>query len=130
MIVAAVDFPVEIRNLRQTLGSIEKVTDLEALRAKIATLSEQAAAPDLWNDPEAAQKVTSQLSHSQSELDRIEKLGSRIDDLEVLVEPSRSRRTTPIQPLRPSRNWPLFTRPSVNWRFAPCFRVTTTSATR
>ena len=85
-VVAAIDFPAEIRALRQTLESIEQVTDLAALRAVIADLSEQAGAPDLWNDPEAAQKVTSRLSHSQAELDRLVKMRSRIDDVEVLVE--------------------------------------------
>jgi peptide chain release factor 2 len=84
--VAAVDFPAEIRALRQTFTSIREVTDLERLRAEIADLSEQAAAPDLWDDPDAAQKVTSRLSHSQAELDRVERMGQRIDDLEVLVE--------------------------------------------
>jgi peptide chain release factor 2 len=84
--VAAIDYPAEIRALRQTLESIEQVSDLAALRARIAELSEQAGAPDLWNDPEAAQKVTSRLSHSQAELDRLVKMRSRIDDVEVLVE--------------------------------------------
>ncbi len=84
--VAAVDFPAEIKALRTTYESIVEVTDVEALRARIAELSEQAAAPDLWDDPDAAQKVTSALSHQQAELDRVENMGSRIDDLEVLAE--------------------------------------------
>ena len=42
--------------------------------------------PDLWDDPEKAQKVTSALSHRQSELDRITGIERRLDDLEVLVE--------------------------------------------
>ncbi len=84
--MAAVDFPAEIRALRQTLQSIIDVTDVEGLRVRIADLSDQASAPDLWDDPEAAQKVTSALSHLQSELERVEVMGSRIDDLEVLVE--------------------------------------------
>jgi peptide chain release factor 2 len=84
--VATVDFPAEIRALRQTYASIHEVTDVDRLRAEIAELSAQASAPDLWNDPEAAQKVTSRLSHQQAELDRVERMGDRIDDLEVLVE--------------------------------------------
>ena len=84
--VAAVDFSAEIKALRTTLASIREVTDLERLRADIADLSEQASAPDLWDDPDAAQQVTSKLSHLQTELDRVEKMGARIDDLEVLVE--------------------------------------------
>ncbi|MFC5998100.1 peptide chain release factor 2 [Quadrisphaera sp. GCM10027208] len=84
--MAAVDFSAEIRNLRATFGSIREVTDLDRLRAEIAELSEQAAAPDLWDDPDAAQQVTSRLSHRQTELERVERMGQRIDDLEVLVE--------------------------------------------
>lgn len=82
----ATDFPAEISALRTTLGTIRAVSDPEGLRKRIADLSEQAAAPDLWDDPDAAQKVTSALSHAQNELERVESLGARLDDLEVLVE--------------------------------------------
>jgi peptide chain release factor 2 len=84
--VATIDFSAEIKALRTTLGSIESVSDPTALRARVAELSEQASAPDLWDDPEAAQKVTTALSQTQAELDRVTHMSSRIDDLEVLVE--------------------------------------------
>src|SRR6478735_5609705 len=60
--------------------------DVEKIQASIAKLSEQASAPDLWNDQENAQKVTSKLSHAQAELKRIQDLRQRLDDLEVLFE--------------------------------------------
>ncbi|UFU05441.1 peptide chain release factor 2 [Ruania halotolerans] len=82
----ATDFPVEIQGLRKILDSITAVTDPDALRERITQLSEEAAAPDLWDDPEAAQKVTSALSHAQTDLERTENLGARIDDLGALVE--------------------------------------------
>ncbi|GAA2725824.1 peptide chain release factor 2 [Cellulomonas aerilata] len=84
--MAATDFAVEIRNLRSTLETISAVSDPTALRAKIADLSEKASQPDLWDDPDAAQKITSALSASQAELDRVQNLRGRIDDLETLVE--------------------------------------------
>jgi peptide chain release factor 2 len=68
------------------MGSIEAVLDLEKLRADIAVLEEQAAAPSLWDDPEAAQKITSKLSHLQAEVRKAETLRGRIDDLGVLFE--------------------------------------------
>jgi peptide chain release factor 2 len=86
----AVDFPVELRTLRQTFASILEVTDIDGLNKQIAELSDAAAAPDLWNDPERAQAVTSKLSHLQAEVDRVQRMGSRIDDLEVLVELAES----------------------------------------
>jgi len=82
----AVDFPAELRQVRQTLGSILEVSNLPAMKAQISELSEQAVAPDLWDDPDRGQAVTSKLSHLQAEVDRLERMSARVDDLEVLVE--------------------------------------------
>ncbi|HEX8520141.1 MAG TPA: PCRF domain-containing protein, partial [Pseudonocardia sp.] len=80
------DVAAELKDLATTLESIEAVTDVPALRAEIADLSEQAGRPDLWNDPDAAQKVNSRLSHAQGDLRRVEELRRRLDDLPVLYE--------------------------------------------
>jgi peptide chain release factor 2 len=80
------DFSEQIAALRATFDDIRSVIDIDRLRLDIAELSDQAGAPDLWNDSDHAQKVTSDLSHRQSELKRIESIESRLDDLEVLVE--------------------------------------------
>jgi peptide chain release factor 2 len=82
----AVDFPVELRELRQTLNSILEVSDVAGLEKQVAELSGQASAPDLWDDPERAQQVTSRLSHVQAEVERLRSMGARLDDLETLVE--------------------------------------------
>ncbi|MBV7363528.1 peptide chain release factor 2 [Actinomycetaceae bacterium TAE3-ERU4] len=82
----AIDFNEEISQLRSVLSNVEAVTDPEALRARIEELSQQATAPDLWDNPANAQAVTSQLSHTQSELERVKKMADRINDLEALVE--------------------------------------------
>ena len=82
----AIDFSEGISELRHLYESITAVTDPEELRAKVAELSEQAAAPDLWDDPDTAQEITSKLSHAQSDLERLDRLSHRIDDLEALVE--------------------------------------------
>ena len=85
----AVDFETEIKNLRTTMGSVRDVTDVPALEARIADLEQQAAAPDLWDDPDSAQGVTSALSRANAELERIQSMDSRIEDLEALVELGR-----------------------------------------
>jgi peptide chain release factor 2 len=84
--VATVDVAEELKELDQTLNSIEAVLDLDALRRELADLNEQAAAPDLWDDQERAQKVGSRLSYVQGELNRVESLRRRLDDLSVLFE--------------------------------------------
>ncbi|SDQ13278.1 peptide chain release factor 2 [Microbacterium sp. cf332] len=80
------DISADIQALRSTFADIQAVVDVDALRAEIARLSDEAGAPDLWDDVEKAQKVTSALSHRQAELKRVTEVERRLDDLDVLVE--------------------------------------------
>jgi len=81
-----VDVPVELKELSATLASIEAVVDVDSLRREAAKLEDQASAPDLWDDPENAQKVTSRLSYAQGEIRRMEDLRRRADDANTLWE--------------------------------------------
>jgi peptide chain release factor 2 len=80
------DYGARLAALRSTLSDVLAVVDVEALRKRIADLEQQANVPDLWNDPDSAQKVTSALSHAQTQLARVTAVERRLDDLEVLVE--------------------------------------------
>ncbi|MEU6220902.1 peptide chain release factor 2 [Streptomyces sp. NPDC047022] len=84
--MAVVDVSEELKSLSSTMESIEAVLDLDKMRADIAVLEEQAAAPSLWDNPDEAQKITSKLSHLQAEVRKAEALRGRIDDLDVLFE--------------------------------------------
>ena len=75
-----------LSDLNQALGSIEAVIDPERQRAEIAELEQAVAAPDLWDNPDNAQRVTSRLSVLQTDVDRVVNLRSRLDDLAIMVE--------------------------------------------
>jgi peptide chain release factor 2 len=90
VIVTTADLAEQLSELDATLRNIEVVLDLSRMRREKVDLEEQAAVPNLWDDPTAAQKVTSRLSHIQSEINRVEKLRSRLDDASVLLELSES----------------------------------------
>jgi peptide chain release factor 2 len=68
------------------MKTIGQVLDLDEMRREVADLSDQVAAPDLWDDQENAQRVTGRLSALNGELDRFTGLEDRIEDLGVLVE--------------------------------------------
>jgi peptide chain release factor 2 len=80
------DFQGEISSLEKTLASIESVLNLPELEREFKELEVKASAPDLWNDPESAQKVTSNLSRTQSTINKIKSLKSRVVDLPVMLE--------------------------------------------
>ena len=87
--MAGPDLDTEIKQLQATMHTIEQVLDLDGMRADIAELSEQVAAPDLWDDQDNATKVTGRLSDLQGQVDRFAELQSRLDDVTIMVELSR-----------------------------------------
>jgi len=76
----------DIAALESTLTTVERVLDVGALRTRIENLEKEASDPNLWDDQSHAQRVTSELSHTQGELRRVESLRQRLDDLPVLYQ--------------------------------------------
>jgi peptide chain release factor 2 len=81
--MAARDYQDEIGKVDLTLKSIEQVLNLPKLIETAADLEKQASVPNLWDDPQAAQVITSKLSRAQSTINSIR---SRLNDLPVMVE--------------------------------------------
>ncbi|EUA33759.1 peptide chain release factor 2 [Mycobacterium xenopi 3993] len=80
------DRQADIAALDSTLTTVERVVDVDGLRSRIEKLEHEASDPKLWEDQTRAQQVTSELSHAQGELRRVEELRRRLDDLPVLYE--------------------------------------------
>lgn len=80
------DRQADIAALDSALTTVERVLDVDGLRHRIEKLEHEASDPKLWDDQANAQRVTSELSHTQGELRRIEQLRQRVDDLPVLYE--------------------------------------------
>ena len=95
--MADLDISTEIRALKKTMDSVCAVVDLVKLRNEIDALEAQAGLPNLWDNPEVAQKVTSSLSHKQSQLKRLNDANNRIEDLEILVEMANAEQDAETQ---------------------------------
>ena len=80
------DLRDQLAALAGTLSSVEAVLDLDGMRKQLAELETEAADPDLWNDQERAQQVTSKMSHLRSDLNRVESLRSRLEDAQTAVD--------------------------------------------
>jgi peptide chain release factor 2 len=82
----SLDVSDRIAAIRSSFADIVSVVNIPALESTIAKLSEKAGATDLWDDQAAAQKVTSELSHAQSQRARVIEVQQRLDDLDVLLD--------------------------------------------
>src|SRR3954453_7029991 len=80
------DLREQLAALAATLASVESVLDLDKMRKELAELETEAADPELWNDQERAQQVTSRMSHLRSDLNRVESLRNRLDDAQAAVD--------------------------------------------
>ena len=80
------DRQADIAALDSALITVERVLDVDGLRGRIEKLEHEASDPNLWDDQARAQRVTSELSHTQGDLRRMEDLRQRLDDLPVLYE--------------------------------------------
>ncbi|MEY3020586.1 MAG: hypothetical protein RLZZ272_1570 [Actinomycetota bacterium] len=76
----------ELTATRGRLEVLAGVLDLTTKRARLAELAEAAGAPGLWDDPIRAREVTTELSRTETEVGRADRLAARLDDLEVLDE--------------------------------------------
>ena len=76
----------DIAALESTLATVEKVLDVDELARRVDELEQMAADPDLWNDQDRAQKVTSELSYVQADLRRARNLRQRLDELPLMYE--------------------------------------------
>lgn len=84
--MAAREYGLEIDEIDATLVSIEKVLDLPKLNLQAQELEKEAGIPNLWDDPENAQKVTSRLSRVQAEINKLVGLRRRVEELPILFE--------------------------------------------
>ena len=80
------DFSELINELSSTLLTIEKVLNVKNMEVEIKDLEIQASVPNLWDDPVAAQVVTTRLSYLQNELKKVLSLRQRLDDVQVLIQ--------------------------------------------
>src|SRR5437762_3648263 len=84
--MAGIDPADEIAALTSTLDSIEAVLDPGEMQREAVDLREQSADPELWANPDRAQKVGRRLSYLDAELARLTNLRQRLSDTQVLFD--------------------------------------------
>jgi peptide chain release factor 2 len=84
--VTTLEIAERIDQVQTTINGIEMVLNVPTMRENVALLEAEASVPNLWDDQENAQRVTSKLSFLQGEIRKFEAIKSRVGDLPVLFE--------------------------------------------
>ena len=80
------DLRAEIEALEVRVAEAERYLGIERLKARRAELEREAAAPGLWDDPERARSVTTELGRVVDDLERFDSLVAAVADARVLAD--------------------------------------------
>jgi len=83
------DFSDDLGALRKRVGEAEGYLRVAELRARRPQLETEASRPDLWDDPDRARSVTSELASVSEDIDLFDSLHGRLEDAETLAELAR-----------------------------------------
>src|SRR6478752_1277752 len=80
------DVSDDLADLRRRHAEAEGYLRIDELRARQPQLEVEASRPDLWDDADKARLVTGELSQVNEDLELFDAYGTRIEDVETLVE--------------------------------------------
>jgi peptide chain release factor 2 len=92
------DFSDDLSELRRRVTDARAYLRVDAAEARLAELEQRASKPDLWDDPEAARQVTSELARVKDDIDLVQGLEERVSDLETLHELAREESDESVEP--------------------------------
>lgn len=92
------DFSDELSDLSRRVAEARGYLQIGVAEARVLVLEEDASRPDLWDDPDAARRVTTELAQTRDDINLVERLEVVVSDLETLAELAREEGDETIEP--------------------------------
>ena len=92
------DFSGDLTDLRRRVDAAREYLRIPEITERLGELEQQASKPDLWDDADAALKITTEMSRVRGDVELIDGFERRISDLETLYELSREEADDSVEP--------------------------------
>ncbi|MSO79742.1 MAG: peptide chain release factor 2 [Acidimicrobiia bacterium] len=92
------DFTDDLAELRRRVEDARSYLRVDEARTRIDELATESAKPDLWDDPDRARAVNTELARVQEDITLDDELERRISDLETLYAMGREEGTEELEP--------------------------------
>ncbi len=92
------DFSDDIADLTKRVADARAYLKVDELSDRLAALEAEASKPDLWDDQEAARRVTTELSSVRDDVELVIGLEGRVEDLQTLFELGREEGDDSVEP--------------------------------
>lgn len=92
------DFTDDLVELRRRVEDARSYLRVDEARSRIDELATESATPDLWDDPDRARAVNTELARVQEDITLDDELERRLSDLETLYAMGREEGTEELEP--------------------------------
>jgi peptide chain release factor 2 len=83
------DFSDDLADLRRRVADAHEYLRIDEARRRLGELESEVSRPDLWDDADRARKVSTELAQVRDDVELIDGLARRVDDLDTLFELGR-----------------------------------------
>src|SRR5262245_5418262 len=92
------DFGEDLEELSRRVRDARAYLRVDDARARLSELEESASSPDLWNDPDQARKVTTELARVRDDIELVESLEQGCGDAQTLFDLAREESDDSVEP--------------------------------
>lgn len=92
------DFSGDLADLAKRVSDAEAYLRVDGARARRAELETEVSRPDLWDDPDAARRITTELARVTEDVTLYERLAERLSDAQTLYEMAREEGDDSLEP--------------------------------
>jgi peptide chain release factor 2 len=83
------DFTEDLAEVARRVREAHHYLGIDEARRRLSALETEASAPDLWDDPDRARKVSGELSAVRDDVELIDDLSRRVSDVQTLFDLGR-----------------------------------------
>jgi peptide chain release factor 2 len=92
------DFSDDLSDVSKRVQDAHAYLRIDEARAKLGDLEATASKPDLWDDADAARRVTTELAAVRDDVELVDGLEARVDDLQTLYQLGREEADESVEP--------------------------------
>jgi peptide chain release factor 2 len=92
------DFSGELSELNKRVDDARAYLSIDEARQRLGELEVEASKPDLWDDPDAARRVTTEMSSVRDDVELLDGLTERVEDVATLYELGREEGDESVEP--------------------------------
>src|SRR6202142_360648 len=92
------DFTEDLADLARRVREAHRYLGIDDARARLTALEVEVSAPELWDDPDRARKVSAEFAAVRDDVELVDALESRLSDVQTLFELGRDEGDESVEP--------------------------------